>query len=204
MGYAHGKKWDDVLIEKTIKEVIKKAKINTFPTHSQIKKITGNEALSCAISKHGGSRYWAEKLGLEMKQSESKFGEEYELECISRLKHYGFRCEKTPVKYPYDILVENAIKVEVKCGNIYHGKNGDFYTFNLEKSKPTCDIFVCFCLEDERTAKVYVIPSSILSGNTQLSIGKHKSKYDNFINRWGLFREYDAFYNKLADEKEGC
>lgn len=58
-------KWNDEAIENAIKEVVKIAKINSMPTHSLMKKITGNEALSNAVSKHGGSKYWADKLGLE-------------------------------------------------------------------------------------------------------------------------------------------
>ena len=161
MGYAHGTQWNNELIEKSILDVVEKAKINTFPTKSIIKEVTGSSGLSNAIRRHGGTRYWAEKLGLEIKPCESRFGEEYEFECMKTVKHFGYRCEKTPIRYPYDLLVENNIKVEVKSGNIYHGKQGDFYTFNLEKAKPTCDIFVCYCLEGDKIKKVYVIPSSI-------------------------------------------
>lgn len=199
MGYAHGTQWNANLIEKGIKDVVEKAKINYFPTHSVIKEITGSYALSNAIRRHGGTRYWAEKLGFEIKPSESKFGEEYELECMKVLKHFGYRCEKTPVRYPYDLLVENNIKVDVKCSNPYHGKTGDFYTFNLEKSKPTCDIFVCYCLEDDVITRVYIIPASALSGNTQLSIGKYTSKYDPYIDKWNYFQKYADFYQSMRE-----
>ena len=92
MGYAHGIKWDDDLLENSIVEVMNKAKINTFPTHKQMNEITGSMALSNAISKHGGTRYWAERLGLEMKPSESKMGEEYELKVMEYIKSLGYRC----------------------------------------------------------------------------------------------------------------
>lgn len=197
MGYVHGTQWNADLIEKGIKDVMKKAKINSFPTHSLIKDVTGSYALSNAISKHGGSQYWAEKLGLEIKPCESKFGEEYELECMKTLKHLGYRCEKTPIRYPYDLLVERNIKVEVKCGNLYHGKHGVYYSFNLEKAKPTSDLFVCYCLENDEIKKVYVIPASVLSGITQLSIGRHISKYDPYISKWNYFQKYADFYQSM-------
>lgn len=197
MGYAHGTQWNADLIEKGIKDVMRKAQINCFPTHSLIKEVTGSYALSNAIRRHGGTRYWAEKLNLEIKSCESKFGEEYELDCQRRLKNYGYRCEKMPVRYPYDLLVENSIKVDVKCGNLYQGKHGTFYTFNLEKAKPTCDLFVCYCLENDEIKKVYVIPSSVLSGTTQLSIGRHISKYDPYIDKWNYFQKYADFYQSM-------
>ena len=197
MGYAHGTCWDEKLIESTLNDVIKKAKINTFPTHKQMNEVTGSMALTNAVSRHGGTRYWADKLGLEIKPSESRLGEEYELKCMEKVQHLGYRCEKTPVRYPYDLLVQSNIKVDVKCGNLYKGVQGDYYTFNLEKKKPTCDIFVCYCIENDEIKKVLVIPSCELSGKTQLSVGKNSSVYDRYIDMWDYFHLYDEFYFSL-------
>lgn len=200
MGYAHGIRWNEELIENTINDVIDKAKIRTFPTHKQMDEITGSMALTNAVSRHGGTRYWAERLGLDIKPSESKLGEEYELKCMEQIKHFGYRCEKMPVRYPYDLLVENNIKVDVKCGNLYKGAAGEYYTFNLEKKKPTCDIFVCYCIDGNEIKRVMVIPSCELSGKTQLSVGKNKSMYDKYIEGWKYLRLYDEFYSGLRRE----
>lgn len=206
MGYAHGTQWNADLIEKSIKDVVEKSKTGYFPTHSIIKEVTGNCALTNAIRRHGGTHYWAEKLGLEIKPCESRFGEKFELLCMDKLRELGFKCEKMPVRYPYDILVDDCIKVEVKSGNLYHGKTGDFYTFNLEKVNPTCDIFFCYCLEGNGIDKVYVIPSFILGGKKQLSIGKSRSKYDVFREDWGVFDKYTRFNSQFACDfvKEGA
>lgn len=199
MGYSHGTKWNEETIEKAIYEIMEIAKITHFPTRSTIRKITGNEALTNALRRHGGTRYWANKLQLEIKPCESRLGDEAELACMAFLSvNYGYDCEQTPVRYPYDILVNKNIKVDVKCSNLFHGKNGDFYTFNLGKSKPTCDIFVCYCIEEHHIEKVYVIPSCVLSGKTQLSLGVTKSKYEVFKNRWDIFEEYNAFLTSLT------
>lgn len=197
MGYSHGQKWNDKKIKQSIFNVMKTAKIETFPTHSLMKEVTGNEALSNAISKHGGSKYWAEKLGIEIKKCESKFGYEFECECIVYLTTLGYECELTKARYPYDILANNNIKIDVKSGHLYHGEQGNFYTFNLEKEKPTCDIFVCYCIEDNEIKKVYVIPSCVVSGKTQLSIGVKHSKYDRYIDNWTIFKKYKIFYESL-------
>lgn len=201
MGYSHGTLWNDKMIEAKLKEVMKTAKITTFPTHSLMKEITGNEALSNAVSKHGGSTYWAKKIGAEIKPCESKLGYEYECECMNLLiQKFGYDCELTRKKYPYDILVNGNIKVDVKCSNLYHGQEGSYYTFNLEKSKPTCDIYVCYCLADKQVDRVYVIPSCVLSGKTQLSIGVNKSKYNKYMGKWEIFLHYDEFYSLMIKE----
>lgn len=197
MGYSHGNQWTEKNIEIAIKEVMSKAKINTMPTHTVMKEITGNEALSNAVRRHGGSKYWANKLGIESKVCESKIGYEYECE-LSYLTALDYDSELTKARYPYDILVNNNIKIDVKCGNLYHGTAGNYYTFNLEKSKPTCDVYVCYCVNDDVVQKVYVIPSCVLSGKTQLSVGVEKSKYDKYINAWNIISKYDDFYKSIA------
>ena len=198
MGYSHGTKWSDALIENGIIEVKNKAKIETFPTHKQMNEITGSKALTNAVSRHGGTRYWADRLGLEIKPSESKMGEEYELKCMAYVKELGYGCEKAPVRYPYDLLIEKSIKTDVKCGKLYKGDTGEYYTFNLEKKMPTCDIFVCYCLDEEEVKKTYVIPASVLSGKTQLAVGKFKSKYDVYSEAWNILESFDNFYQRLG------
>ena len=197
MGYTHGTQWNDEKIEQGLKSVVETAKISSFPTRSIMREITGNEALGVAVTRHGGSRYWADKLGLEIKPCESKTGYEYECECMNTLSLFGYDCELTKARYPYDLLVNRNIKIDVKCSNLYNCKHGKFYTFNLEKSMPTCDVFVCYCLNDGDIQKVYVIPSCVLSGKTQLSIGEHKSKYDRYIDNWTIIKKYQTFYEDL-------
>lgn len=196
MGYSHGTNWTDEKIENAIKDVIKIAKINSMPTHTQMDEITGSMALSNAVSKHGGSKYWSEKLGLNTKSCESKLGYEYECECMHELISLGYDVEFTKARYPYDLIANGNIKIDVKCSNLYQGKYGNFYTFNLEKAMPTCDVFVCYCL-NENSRKVYVIPSCVLSGKTQLSIGETRSKYDKYINNWDIIFRYEAFYLEM-------
>lgn len=201
MGYTHGNRWNDEKIEKEIRYVMEQAKIDTFPTRRICKEVTNNEALIVAISKRGGTKYWANKLGISIANSESKFGQEYESKCFSFLTNKGYDCETTSVKYPYDILVNRNIKVDVKSSRLYKGVHGDYYTFNLEKTKPTCDIFVCYCIDNETNiAKVYVIPSCQLSGKSQLSLGVASSKYDKFIDQWEWFEIYDKFYKSVLEK----
>lgn len=202
MAYSHGRKWSEAEIENEIKRVIETAKIDTFPTHSLIKEITGNCALTNAISKHGGSKYWAERMGLEIAPCESKLGGEFELYCADILRHmYGFDCKLTPPRYPYDVLVNDSIKIDVKCGNLVKGETGEYYTFRLGKEMPTCDIFVCFCVNKDIAEKVYIIPSCAVSGLVQLSIGKNESKYNQYLAMWVIVRQYNEFYKNM---KRGC
>ena len=194
MGYSHGRKWDDNAIADSIHEVIRLTGNNTLPTVKRLNEITGNTSLSNAICKHGGFKYWEKRLGLDKRYSETAFGHEYERKCISELIRLGYHCEHTSTRYPYDILINGNIKIDVKTSNLFQGKGGMYYTFNLGKKMPTCDIFVCYCVNRAETVKTYVIPSSVLSGKSQLSIGKEKSQYDKYIDAWDIVSKFDKFY----------
>ena len=191
------KKWTEAAIIQGIKDVQKKAMIEYMPSNNIVVEHMGNYALSCAIRKNGGYKYWANKLGLTMTNCETRFGQFYETECFGALSALGYSCKKMSIKYPYDILADN-VKVDVKASRLFHSKQGAFYTFNLEKANPTCDIYVAYCVSDDNEiVKTYVIPSVQMQGKTQLSIGETKSKYDKYIDAWDIVAQYNNFYNSF-------
>lgn len=195
MGYTHGNKWSDEALIVEINKIVAILKIGTMPSKTQMIQTTGSYALSCAVSKHGGFKKFAEKLGLEIKSSESKLGEEYEINCMDHIRSLGYECEKMKIKHPYDLLINGCVKIDTKVSNVFNSmSNGRYYTFNLEKKFPTCDIFICYCIDYlGEISKTYIIPSNVISGKTQLSVGITKSKYDNFIDRWDILYKYINF-----------
>lgn len=199
MAYAHGTKWGPDLVEETLKEIIENCKCKFFPSQSEIDKYMGNTTLSNAIRRNGGYEYWANKFGMDRKECESSFGYEYEQKCSEFLTNeYGYDCEMMKTKYPYDLTVNKHIKVDVKACRLYVSRNNaSYYTFNLEKTNPTCDIYVCYCTKDNEIVKTYVIPSKEVYGKSQLSIGANKSTYDVYLDKWDIFEKYNSFYNQL-------
>ena len=54
MGYSHGTKWNDELIQKRIEIVMDKVGITTMPTQSMTTEVFGNTSLNeCNIKKRG-------------------------------------------------------------------------------------------------------------------------------------------------------
>lgn len=199
-GHSHGCNWTDSDIEKSIFDVMKTLGIDTMPSHSQMETVLGNASLSGAISKRGGSEFWASKFGLEVKACESKTGKDLEeFTCLKIENSLGIPCELMRPRYPYDIMAGRNIKIDVKAGFTAHNANGNYYTFNLEKASPTCDLFIAYCLNDDKTIKrTYVIPSAILSGKTQLSVGEITSPmYDKYLDAWQYVVTYNQFYQGL-------
>ena len=114
------------------------------------------------------------------------------------LENIGFRCELTSVRHPYDILVDDCVKIDVKSAKRSKVVESDVFSFRLAKKQPTCDIYVAVCLDDKQAIeKIYVIPAHVMTGKTQLAIGVDQSKYDSFIDRWDIVRAYEMAFTEI-------
>lgn len=199
LGYTHGIKWTDELIEKEILDVVKKLKLDHFPTHSEIIKATGNKSLAVKISRYKGTVFWAEKLNLPIKYSETSFGNKYEIMAINDIFEFtGLHSVQTSVRHPYDLLTDNSVKIDVKVSKEFTNNCGvRYFTFNLEKREPTCDIFILYCLnDDESIKKTLIIPACSLLGQTQVGVGEN-SKWDYYSEKWDFIKQYGAFFNNF-------
>ena len=166
-----------------------------MPSKSEIESVVGS-GLSIKISRTGGFKYWADKLNLEMKESETKLGKKYEQYVTDLLKNKDYEVERMSTQHPYDLLINRNIKVDVKISNLYRGNSGEFHTFNLGKHNHNCDIFICICVTDNKIVKTLIIPSKFLMKISQLSVGIH-SIYDKFIDRFNYIEKYNMFYQSL-------
>lgn len=193
------RKWTDDKIENGIKEIMKTLNIDRMPSASELKSIGRND-IHCAISKHD-LKYsgWAEKLGIERKSSDTLKGQEYEGILERTLKEKGYTVERMTTKYPYDLVVNDHVKVDVKVGGAHYHYNSRCHTFRPSKVYPTCDLYICLALdEEENIEKTFVIPSKLAQLVT-LNICK-ESKYNVFINRWDYIDRFTEFYKTLKME----
>lgn len=198
MGYAHGIRWNRKLIIDGIYEVINYYELDRMPTRSEIESYYHNSRLTNKISKTGGFDSYAKELNLQTKESESKLGIRFEKYIAELLEKQGFKTELTTVKFPYDILVNGRVKIDVKTGRKVESKAGKYYTFNLEKKQQTCDVCIAVCINSEKEVeKVYVIPASVMNGKTQLSVGLNHSKYDCYLNKFWIVKTLDKAMEEL-------
>lgn len=198
MGHTHGRKWSEETIRAEIIKTMNFFGIDTMPTRKMFEEYYQGTGLIEAISRNGGVIKWAELLGVEHKGLETSLGEKYEEIIKNELIKRGYQAERMKRRYPYDILVDSVVKVDVKVARIYKCSNGKFHTFNLEKENPTCDIYIACCLDNEELIeRTYIVPAVKLTGKTQLTVGK-KSIYDKYLNTWNLIDEYIDFYAKYA------
>lgn len=197
MGYTHGTKWSNAQIKDELLNVMNALNINRMPSTSEIRMVTKSSGLQNAIRRHGGYKYWCEELGINIKNSESKTGWDGEMYAINVLLDMGFKVEKMPVKHPYDLLVNDAVKIDVKTGSRFHySKTNYYFSFNLEKKNATCDLYVILCKgEGKELEKTLIIPSKVLR-QTQLCIGV-RSKFDEYKDRWDYIQQFSDFYKSI-------
>ena len=194
MGYTRGTRWNDELIRQKVLEVKDALSLDRMPSRKECADYYHNESLVNAISRRKSWYKLADELGLPIKESETYFGKTQEAIAEEMLVSRGYSVRRMFQNFPYDLLVDDAVKIDVKASHLYRGTGGDFYTFNLEKQFATCDIFLLFTLNDDNSEReVYVVPSTFVIAQTQLSIGKDKSKYRRFIDRWDYIDLYSEF-----------
>lgn len=188
-------KWDEGTIEQTIFLVIEELKLDRFPTAIEMQNVTGDRGLVTAVSKYGGFPYWAKQLNLEQKDSKSKAAMRCEKYVFELLRNHLVpkTMRLTSYKFPYDILYNDKIKIEVKFSNIKDGR----YRFFLPKM-PKSDVTILVCYDQDKKETVYVIPSHMLK-NQHIVINDNDkySKYKKWIDRYSIIDLIDYSYHQL-------
>jgi len=198
MGYSYGIEWNDEKVKEEIFRIMNVLEIDRMPSTVEMQRVTGNTTLANAIARRGGFNKWAKKLQLSLSKCETRIGEYGENLIKDFLQDQDYKVEKMSSKHPYDLLVDGTIKIDVKTSNIFKSSSGwSSYSFNLEKSNPTCDVYVFICVEDKIPVKTLVIPSKFLN-QTQLCITNKESKYDIYKDRWDYIEQYDKFYKSVV------
>jgi hypothetical protein len=198
MGYTHGYKWTDEKIEQAILEAKQSLGLDRMPSRSELEKYFGDTRLTNRISKRQGFAYWAARLNLPIKQSETAMGKQFEFMAAQKILEMGYIVMQMPQNFPYDLLVENSVKIDVKTSKLYEGKDGNFFSFNLEKPFTTCDIYILYlCLSPEEIKSTLVIPSKFVFKNNQISVGQYSSIYDKYANRWDYITQFIEFQRSI-------
>lgn len=150
-----------------------------------------------------------------------KTGEIGELETLRKLEKLGYsvtNMKRFSKIYPYDLRINNSLKVEVKSSELLFTKGYPFYVFsfsekpengNIESQhrirlpsgrtrklfRKTCDFIILACLSKGIATDFYIIPSDKIPdtlGTLSISLSNEsKSEYFKFKNNWGLLERGD-------------
>ena len=147
-----------------------------------------------------------DKLGLEIKQSETTTGKFGESIAANLLSDKGFSVQRMSQNHPFDFLINGIVKIDVKTSRLYKGRNGDFYTFNLGKKYHSCDFFLLLELDDDdNLLKSMLIPTIDVMEINQISCGIISSVYDKYIDCFfyinNIFKVIDIFLSTWTFER---
>jgi hypothetical protein len=172
--------------------------LKRMPSRTECVRYFNNSCLASAISRKYGWYNLAKELNIPIKESETRFGKNYETTAAELLQSLGFEVQRMPQNFPYDLLIDNCIKVDVKASKLYRGKIGNFYTYNLEKPFVTCDFFILFAVTDSREIeRTMIVPSCEVISNNQISVGEYKSKYHKYTDRYDLIENASLFWTNM-------
>ena len=189
-------KWTDENIMQGIAAIAEQFEPKRMPTNREVINASGGYALSNAIQKHGGYEYWAKRMGLKQVRSDTKMGIECERKVASILRDAGHNVEETSVKYPYDLLVDDCVKIDVKTANESSVHGYPVYSYRIAKPQQTCDFYIC-CEKSEKE-NMFVIPAHICKGQKQIVMGRETEKYSYYRNAFFLIDDTVNHYKSLA------
>lgn len=195
MGYTHGIKWTRETVTDGIKKAMNTLGIDRMPTRTELVSI-GENGLACNISKKYGWYELADELGLKMKDSETTLGKKYENIVAKKIESLGFEVDEMAQNYPYDLLINKTIKVDVKSSHMYEGNDGNFYSFRMGKEYATCDVYILVAI-NKSDEVYYIVPSASVIQNKQISIGQYSSMYERYKDRWDVLGKYISYMDEL-------
>jgi hypothetical protein len=101
---------------------------------------------------------------LPLKDCETHRGYEWEEYVLRILEDAGYRVERQTTKAPFDLLVAEKVRVNVKSArwNSYGPSKGFF--FGLSDTWKSCDLFAL--VKDQKNAEVLWVPSERLAQQT--------------------------------------
>ncbi|MGG0667836.1 hypothetical protein ABE073_04820 [Lederbergia citrisecunda] len=190
-------KWTDDLVREELLKSISILGVERMPTRAELVSLGRND-LHCRISRTKKYSGWAEELGLKLKESETALGHEYERVISNVMKKLGYKAVRMSTKHPYDLLVEDSVKVDVKVANVYllRGESR-VHTIGLSKSDPTCDIYICVLLDEQKEIeRTLIIPSHHVRMK-YLNIGR-ESKYNIYNEKYHYIKDYINFFKKVV------
>jgi len=189
--------WTEDLIKENILNIVKTLDISHMPTRSEIRGVTGNDALTNKISKTDGYYGWAKKLNLPVKNNDTLTGKLGERTATEILEKRGYEVLQMSQNYPFDLLVNQSVKIDVKYANLYHGDRGNFYSFALRKKYSSCDIYLLISNNDANEKSIFILPAKD-AVQLQISIGEHNSVYHKYLDRYDVIDKYLKLYAEIA------
>lgn len=181
-------KWTDEVIEAELRSV--SDAMGRFPSNSDLVR-AGYTTLASTVSKKGGFVHWADRLGMPRQHSDSDTGWQGEREMVEVFQKAGLAAVRTEgVKAPFDLVVENVLRVDVKSARYaVYGKTGQCRGWFYRTGKmPQADLVVLYQMD---TGNFYGLPWFVCP-TSNITITITGGIYAKYLNNFDLVRSMIA------------
>ncbi len=174
--------WSDERFETEVREVTNA--LGRFPTVTDLKGMDRND-LANQIARRGGFPAVADQMGLKREESDSDTGWSGEDAAAEFLRSHGFHVDtRNGIKCPYDLLVENVLRIDVKATKRCRYGHSEGWFYRIGKYAP-CDVVILWQLD---TSECHVLPWYVCPA-TNITITPSDRKYAQFRNNIDVIRE---------------
>jgi hypothetical protein len=164
--------WSEELIIEHLKQIT--SSLDFFPTNNFLVEI-GRGDLANAISRHGGWKFFSEKLKLPLTNSDTLTGWKAEDSTEKWLLSLGYKVDKQKTRSHFDFLLDNSLRIDVKGASYaeYGPSCGWFYRMG---KVITSDVVICRRMDLD---DYYIFPWFSVS-STNITISKAGRKHSNY------------------------
>lgn len=181
-GKLKQRRWTDDYFEAEVREA--SSLLGHFPTNSELLGMQRSD-LSNEIVRRGGFIHCAQMLNIPRLHSDSDTGWEGERAAATRLSELGFEVTASEgVRCPFDLLIENVLRVDVKATRLMRYDNSTGWFYRLGK-QPQADLILLWQLDQKN---YYALPWYVCP-TTNITISRGGGKYLRFLNNDGIIRE---------------
>ncbi|MBA7577599.1 hypothetical protein ES708_19452 [subsurface metagenome] len=116
-----------------------------------------------------------------------------EFRVMSELLLRGYNPAKSYLENGADIVLDNGLRIEVKCGHKHKVHRAEGYTFSLlgghrkhTQKLNDCDFLICWCVNEDC---FYIIPTDFIRVTSNIAISNtesSESKYAPYKENWEL------------------
>lgn len=186
--------WTDSKIVEGVERIASMFEPKRMPTNREVIEAEGDYRLANAIQKNGGYEYWAHRLNLKQKHSDTQVGIKGERFVAERLSSMGFDVKLTSVKHPYDLLVNGCVKIDVKTATTTYVRGYPIHSYRLAKTMHTCDFYIFYEMD---IGNIYVVPAHRLNGQVQVGMGLQSKVYDEYLGAFDLIKQASEMYQRM-------
>lgn len=157
-------------------------RLGYFPSARELRAMGRNDLVS-AVTRLGGLLAWAQRLGVPRRDSESDRGWAGESAITERLRQRGYAVtDRDGVKCPYDLLVDDLVRIEVKTARraVYGGNAGWYFRIGRHVQ---ADLVA---LHQSDTGQTYFVPWHLVPRSNVTITGTPTSKYSCFREAWPI------------------